>query len=84
MRIWLDDERPPPDETWTWARNAEDFREWFADYSATITEISFDHDIASFDYFGNEVTGYDMLCMIEKRAMTDSTYVIPKIRIHTS
>jgi len=49
-----------------------------------IREISFDHDIASTNIFGDEVTGYHCLCVIEKMAMVNSDYKIPKMYVHSA
>ena len=83
MKLWLDDERPPPDETWVWATSAKDFSEYWLDFSKVITEISFDHDIASFDYFGNEITGYHCLCTIEKGFQNNPDFRLPKMHAHS-
>lgn len=45
MRLWIDDERPPPDHTWAWATNASTaYAVWEQQEPA---EISFDHDLGS-------------------------------------
>jgi hypothetical protein len=82
MKIWLDDVRPPPDDTWAWATCAKDFSAFFADFK--ITEISFDHDIASEDYFGNEITGYHLLCGIEKEFQNNPDFQLPKMQVHSA
>lgn len=45
MRLWVDDERPPPDDTWAWARSASDAYSAWENHEPT--EISFDHDLGS-------------------------------------
>jgi Cyclic-phosphate processing Receiver domain len=85
MKIWLDDVRTPPDETWKWAQNAQEFSELLPEiYADEVTEISFDHDIASNDYFGNEITGYTCLCWIEKIAYNDPAFRVPKMHVHSA
>ncbi len=43
MRLWVDDERPAPDDTWTWARSdADAYDAWC---SNEISELSLDHDL---------------------------------------
>lgn len=83
MKVWLDDVREAPDG-WLWVRNAEDFKEVFACFYPHITEISFDHDIASFDHLGNEITGYHCFCIVEKHAFVNADYTIPKMTCHSS
>ncbi len=43
MRLWVDDERPAPDDTWMWARSdADAYDAWC---SNKISELSLDHDL---------------------------------------
>jgi hypothetical protein len=84
MKIWLDDIRDAPDETWIVARNAEKFKELLEAHWRDIQEISFDHDIASFDIFGEEITGYHCLCWVEKIWYNDCTFVVPKMSVHSA
>lgn len=42
-RLWLDDLRPPPDATWTWARTVERAKELLTLYR--FDECSLDHDM---------------------------------------
>lgn len=84
MKIWLDDIRPPPDETWTWARSAQEFFDFWLGYESFITHISFDHDIVSYDFLGNEITGYHCLCAIEKKWRYESDFQVPVMTVHSS
>jgi hypothetical protein len=84
MKIWLDDIRDAPDDSWTIARNADEFRELFHQNLEQIDEISFDHDIASYDIHGNEITGYTCLCWVEKIWYNDNTFVVPKMTVHSA
>lgn len=61
MKLWLDDERTPPDDTWTWVRTAGEAIMFLAVHNApcksvmgvgnavlkqgTVTHVSFDHDL---------------------------------------
>lgn len=45
MRLWVDDERPPPDDTWTWVKTADEALDAFLNRGLNIVEISFDHDL---------------------------------------
>jgi len=42
MKLWVDDIRLPPDETWVWARNARDAKNII--HGGFVDEISLDHD----------------------------------------
>lgn len=84
MKIWLDDVRQPPDETWTWVKNAHEFGTTFQYHAPWITEISFDHDIASYDLHGNEITGYHCFCIVEKFAFNNAWWNIPVMKVHSS
>ena len=60
MKIWLDDKREPPDETWAWAR---DYKDAVALMECNkIDFVSFDHDL------GRGRTGYDVACKVEELA----------------
>lgn len=83
IKIWLDDIRTPPDETWTWCKNPEEFRKILDGEGAEIDEISFDHDLGYYES-GKEITGYTCLCWVEKRILTDMTFPIPTMHVHTS
>lgn len=43
MKVWHDDIRRPPDETWEWARTNEVAQELLI--GGEVTEISLDHDL---------------------------------------
>lgn len=48
MKIWHDDIRKPPDDTWTWARTNTEAMACFAwadSKKTTVEEISLDHDL---------------------------------------
>lgn len=46
-KLWVDDERHPPDDTWRWATNSADAVHWLQD--SAIDEVSLDHDLGGFD-----------------------------------
>jgi len=60
MRIWLDDERQPQSDRWTWLKTGEEAIE--ALKNERVEEISFDHDL------GEGMTGYDVAKWIEEMA----------------
>lgn len=82
MKIWLDDIRQPPDESWVWIQNAESFRVWVQCDPNGITHISFDHDLG--DTNDPEITGYTCLCWIEKIWWNDVNYTLPVLTVHSA
>jgi hypothetical protein len=42
-RVWLDELRPPPDDTWTWARTVEDVIALLD--RGDVRDLSLDHDL---------------------------------------
>ena len=46
MKLWIDDIRPAPDESWTVARTVTSAIECVSIFGDSIEEISFDHDIS--------------------------------------
>lgn len=76
MKVWLDDERPPP-HGWTWSRTASDAIYLLDNHN--VTYISLDHDLG--DAFAK--TGYDVAKWIEGRVHADPEYKPPVIEIHT-
>jgi hypothetical protein len=78
MKIYLDDERPTPNDNWTRCYWPDEVIELLK--VNDVTELSLDHDL------GNDArgTGYDVLLWIEERVST-TEYVPPKrIRIHSA
>ena len=82
IKIWLDDERPTPDNTWLLCRRAEEATSLLRSFheSGIDVHISLDHDLgeskelvacdglASYSYGSDSKTGYDVAKFIEKRA----------------
>lgn len=47
MKVWLDDVREPPDDSWTWAKSSNEaiaLLKW-----RPVVEISLDHDLGLYD-----------------------------------
>lgn len=79
MKLYLDDERNAPDDSWTVVRNYQECvrilrRDWYE-----ITEISLDHDLGD-KYFN----GYKVLLVMEGRVEEEGETYVPKIHIHTA
>ena len=49
MRIWLDDVRPPPGDSWTWAKTSDEAIALLRYTEEPIEEISLDHDLGLYD-----------------------------------
>jgi hypothetical protein len=89
MKLFIDDLRNPPDDTWTIARTGQeaiveigkDIISWTLFEEPRIEIISFDHDLA--DTNTPEVTGYTVLQYIEELVYT-SEYKPPALLIHSA
>lgn len=79
-KLYVDDVRECP-PSWEVARSYTEAMMMLSlnDYD----EVSLDHDIASFDSEGNEMTGYTILCYLE-RQLLEHDRKIPYIHIHTA
>jgi len=81
MKVWLDDLRLPPDETWVWVRRAVEAKMWIA--SGSVSEISLDNDLGK-----DQEEGYRVLEWLEEalhgRWGPKIKLKIPKIYIHTA
>lgn len=64
MKIWLDDIRPAPDDTWVTCTTAEQAIGLINIGKGVVTYISFDHDL------GEGATGYDVAKHIEHLSFT--------------
>lgn len=82
MKVWLDDLRDAPDDTWVVCRTPEDFAKVLHGIEV-ITVISFDHDLGYVDDFGDEVSGYTCARWLEKKLRSDATYPVPEMRVHS-
>lgn len=84
MKLWLDDLRKPPDDTWTWVRTYEEcIRQFRSDktfaelvQAEPIEVLSLDHDL------GTPQTGYDVVRWIERR-VAEFGMVPPKLEVHS-
>lgn len=60
MKLFLDDERPVPNDSWHHARTAEAATAFLEAHGALLTHVSLDHDL------GQPLTGYDVVCALEE------------------
>lgn len=89
MKIYVDDIRNVPDESWTLCRTITEAIRCIAFFADDITEISLDHDISAevrvngvYRPFPTEETFQPVAYYISERYRTADTP--PKITIHTA
>lgn len=76
-KIWLDDQIPPPDDSWYWHKEILFVFQFTR--NGVVDEISLDHDL------GDGIpTGYDLLVMLEKHAAEGGFSKAPKFTIHSA
>lgn len=63
MKIWLDDVRTPPDDTWVWCKSGHECIGMIITNRNNIETVSFDHDL------GLGADGYWVACQIESMAI---------------
>jgi hypothetical protein len=92
MKIWHDDVREPPDETWVWARTNKEAIYLLlvaGQQGIAITEMSLDHDLGLHEmsftekalrYKGNSPDG-DGVDLVQ--AMCALRLVPPKVTVHS-
>src|SRR5690606_30209127 len=63
IKLFLDDVRDPPDDSWILCRTPRSFRHFVRHYWDDLEVVSLDHDL------GEDVeSGYDVVCSIERMA----------------
>ena len=81
MKIWLDDIREPPDNTWIVCRRASSCIILLDMLDCRVDLLSLDHDLGD-DVAG---TGYDVLVWLEQRLFNHPKNRVPKIiRVHSA
>lgn len=76
MKIYLDDERKPP-EGWILVRWPDEVIEHLK--SGQVTHVSLDHDLGD----DNRGTGYDVILWLEEAVVTQG-FAPPIIQVHTA
>jgi hypothetical protein len=77
MKIFLDDIRNAPDDSWTVVRTAQEALKLLKEGNVEV--ISLDHDLGS-----GKLTGYDVVKWIEKEVFLKKEYKSPAIQIHSA
>ena len=76
MKLWIDDLREPPDDSWAWVKSSGQARGAMvlcAKMRTPVTEISFDHDL------GDDDTAMPVARMLEEGAHEGT---LPPIKWH--
>lgn len=79
MKLYLDDVRNAPDDSWTLVRTYKECLNTLEKNWYEIKEISLDHDLGD-EYFN----GYRILLYMESRVEEEGETYVPKIHIHTA
>lgn len=83
VKLFIDDLRSPPDDTWTLARTLEEAMEHIKS-TPGVKEISFDHDLGVRDYSTGEwVNSQPVARFLEEQAHSGELLVMPIWRIHS-
>ena len=77
IKIWLDDIRSAPDNSWIVVRNAEDA--WEIISKCDVEQISLDHDLGE-----NKPTGYDLCNKIEAAVYIGTMKSVPEMTVHSA
>lgn len=78
MKLWVDDERLPPDNTWIVCVDADVAIFMLSSYWGYIECISLDNDL------GGAMTGEDVMRAIETLVSVDKGSFIPEIKCHSA
>lgn len=78
-KIWLDDERDPPDDTWEWVKTAGACIAAIKSAQREETLVSLDHDLGE-----RQATGYDVLKWLEVAVFEKRSFICPYISVHTA
>ncbi len=89
-KLWLDDVRPPPDDSWAWAKTVREAQLLF-DVLPDVEECSLDHDLGATYADDADVETILLLAghspdgsgLDVARWMVENDRVPPKVRIHS-
>ena len=80
LKVYLDDVRDPPDDTWVCVRTPSEAIELLE--TGRVAEISFDFDLG-YDEEGREMTGYSVALWIEE-AVALRNFTPPRMQVHSA
>jgi hypothetical protein len=81
VKVWFDDRRPRPDESWVWLRTPDELIETLK--TGGVEQLSLDHDLGLVAD-GRESTGYDVLLWIEEQVATQGFDPPSLITVHSA
>jgi hypothetical protein len=79
MKLWLDDLRQPPDETWVWAKCFDDARDFLllcSIHGDPIFIASLDHDLGGVPESYQGKTGFDVVCFMQEEEIWPRRIII--------
>lgn len=77
-KLFIDDVRNAPDNSWDVVRNYKDAIAYLIKNEGYISLVSFDHDLGE-----NSKTGYDIIVWLEKKVFTENYYGPLKMTVHS-
>ena len=80
MKIYLDDERTPYDNTWILLKTPKEVITLLK-HPERISVISLDHELGDDEGIG---TGYDVLLYIEEQVHLNKSFKCPKLKVHSA
>lgn len=90
MKLWIDDVRQPPDESWTWVKSVDEAKIYYTQctrpyhnvyVTPAITEISLDHDAGDYASMGGDYIRF--LDWLEKKAIIKNYQIDTLFTIHS-
>jgi hypothetical protein len=79
MKLFVDDERQPPDDTWTVVRSAPAAIGEYLCSIYTPEALSLDHDLGK-----NVPTGYDVAVWVERQVYLDGMIPPKVLKVHSA
>ncbi len=83
MKIYLDDLRTPPDDTWNVVRNYNDFVNLFNQNYDNVEAISFDHDLGDDPKSGYDAAKYVLNFIVDKKRTVGEYKQFPMLTVHS-
>lgn len=83
MKLWLDDIRDPPDESWEWAQSFSQMI-WLLKKFGRPEIMSFDHDLGIDQATGTNRSGHDIIKWIAERDQNGGEWYPLEVRVHSA